>query len=161
MIRSLTAVGMLVLIAGCATAEPERLPMADACLITGDWRIPVSVELARTPKQRSKGLMGRTSLPPDSGMLFIYQRPRDPDYGFWMHQTLIPLDIAYLNEEGVIGAIRHMTPCPSKRGSECPSYPAGVSFSLALEMNEGFFERHDIGVGDRLELNAARCQAAG
>lgn len=152
--------GLLALVTGCASAGPERLPQTDACLITSERQFVVSLELARTPVQRSKGLMGRTSLAPDHGMLFVYSSPRREDHGFWMYQTLIPLDIAYLDKSGVIGSILQMTPCLSERGSECPSYPAGVAFSLALEMNRGYFQTHGIEVGDRLELNPADCLAA-
>ena len=65
---------------------------------------------------------------PDAGMLFKYREPRSASHGFWMYKTLIPLDIAYLNEDGKIGSIRKMVPCPSASGSGCPTYPAGVPF---------------------------------
>ncbi|MGM0767613.1 MAG: DUF192 domain-containing protein [Pseudomonadota bacterium] len=155
--RFRAGVGAIVLTMVGTALGVERLPQTDACVITDNGHIGISIELARTPEQRSKGLMGRTTLPENSGMLFIYDRPRDPDHGFWMYRTLIPLDIAFLDEDGIIGSIRQMAPCPSNRGSECPSYPAGVSFTLALEMNQGYFEAHGIDVGDRLNWRADDC----
>ena len=151
---------VVLLLGGCSAMASAPLPTTDACLIAGNREVPITVELARTPEQRSKGLMGRTELAGNAGMLFIYASPRRPDQGFWMYRTLIPLDIAYLDENGVIGAIVAMAPCPSERGSECPSYPAGVPYSLALEMNQGFFEAHDISVGDRLEWAPDACTGA-
>ncbi|MBC7184592.1 MAG: DUF192 domain-containing protein [Marinobacter sp.] len=145
---------------GCSSglASPqESLAVIEACFVSGDDSVPVRLEVASTADQRRKGLMGRAALPPDAGMLFRYQEPRSADHGFWMYKTLIPLDIAYLNGEGVIGSIRHMVPCASASGAGCPSYPAGVAFIDAVEMNAGFFRQHQIRQGDRLNLGAENC----
>ena len=145
---------------GCAADGSARLPVTAACLISDQHRVPVSIELARTASERSKGLMDRTTLAGNAGMLFIYESQQRADHGFWMYRTRIPLDIAYLSEDGVIGAVQQMAPCLSDRGRDCPSYPAGVPFSLALEMNQGFFEKHDIDVGDRLSMDTADCSSS-
>ncbi|WP_228152740.1 DUF192 domain-containing protein [Marinobacter guineae] len=145
---------------GCSSgvaAPQEGLPVIDACFVSEAGSIPIKLEVASTAEQRSKGLMGRTSMAPDAGMLFKYRKPRDADHGFWMYKTLIPLDIAYLNGEGVIGSIRHMVPCASASGAGCPSYPAGVPFINAVEMNAGFFREHRIQTGDHLYLGAENC----
>lgn len=149
---------LLATVPALAQAEGE-LPVTSGCLISGDRKLAVELEVATLPEQRRKGLMGRTELAPDNGMLFLYNTPREPGHGFWMYRTQIPLDIAYLDDSGVIRAIRQMPPCPSSRSSECPSYPAGVAFSAALEMNQGFFEREGVQVGDRLETDAEHCHA--
>ncbi len=133
------------------------LPVTSGCLVTGDRKVAVELEVATLPRQRREGLMDRTKLAPASGMLFLYNTPRPSDHGFWMYRTLIPLDIAYLDDNGVIRAIRHMAPCSSSRRSECPSYPAGVAFSAALEMNQGFFQREGVRIGDRLETDTEEC----
>lgn len=104
--------------------------------------------------------MGREFLAVTSGMLFQYQEQQRPSHSFWMYQTLIPLDIAYLDDNGVIGNIRQMAPCESSSGANCPSYPAGVEFITAVEMNTGFFEANGISVGDRLNLGSANCQGS-
>ncbi|WP_417566665.1 DUF192 domain-containing protein [Marinobacter sp.] len=147
---------------GCSSgvaAPQEGLPVVDACFVSEAGSIPIKLEVASTAEQRSKGLMGRTSMAPGAGMLFEYREPRDADHGFWMYKTLIPLDIAYLNGEGVIGAIRQMVPCASASGAGCPSYPAGVPFIKAVEMNAGFFREHQILRGDRLYLGVENCPA--
>lgn len=127
--------------------------------MTGSSAVNVNLELAKAPKERQKGLMSREFLAANSGMLFQYQEQQRPDHGFWMYQTLIPLDIAYLDKNGVIGNIRQMPPCTSSNGARCPSYPAGVEFVSAVEMNAGFFEMHGIASGDRLELGEKNCKA--
>jgi uncharacterized membrane protein (UPF0127 family) len=155
---AILAVGSVI--HGCSSgvaAPQEGLPVIDACFVSEAGSIPIKLEVASTAEQRSKGLMGRTSLAPNAGMLFEYRNPRNAEHGFWMYNTLIPLDIAYLNGEGVIGSIRQMVPCASASGSGCPSYPAGVSFVIAVEMNAGFFREHQIRTGDRLHLDAENC----
>ncbi|WP_144822421.1 DUF192 domain-containing protein [Marinobacter piscensis] len=150
------------LLAGCtagsgAAETASGLPVVAGCFVTDSDAVNVSLELAQTPQERRKGLMGRDSLARDSGMLFQYQQLQSPNHGFWMYQTLIPLDIAYLDESGVIGNIRHMKPCASSSGADCPSYPAGVEFIIAVEMNAGFFAANGIESGDRLTLGEQNC----
>ena len=155
--------GMLPLLAllfsGCLAALPDNdsLPVERACLISAEQAIPVNLEIARSSGERSRGLMERKRLASDAGMLFVYSSQRRADHGFWMYQTLIPLDIAYLDREGTILAIRQMVPCPADQGRDCPTYPAGVPFFLALEMNHGYFERQGFEVGDRLSLKPSEC----
>lgn len=149
------------LIAGCSTplAAPQpTLPQINACFVTDDGQVPVVLELAREPEQRKVGLMERTQLAERHGMLFEYQAPRRADQGFWMYRTRIPLDVAYLSEDGVIGTIRQMTPCSSSIPANCPTWPAGVPHWHVVEMNAGFFDRHGITTGDRLALSAADCR---
>lgn len=151
---------LALLFSGCLAALPDNddLPVEKACLISAGQAVPITVEVARTPAERSRGLMDRERLAPNAGMLFFYNNQRRADHGFWMYRTLIPLDIAYLDRDGTIGAIRPMVPCPSDQGRDCPTYEAGVPFYRALEMNLGYFESQGIGVGDRLSLNASDCR---
>ncbi len=114
--------------------------------------IPVRVEIAATDEQRAFGLMNRTSLPEDSGMLFVYDTLQPAEGSFWMFNTRIPLDIAFLDADGLIVSIRQMEPCTSPYSQWCPSYAAGAAFQYALEMNLGWFERRGAGVGDRVVL---------
>ncbi|WBU39453.1 MULTISPECIES: DUF192 domain-containing protein [Marinobacter] len=128
----------------------EPLPTVEACFATTDHKHAVVLEVASKNKQRQRGLMERTTLAEDAGMLFTYQTERSPNHGFWMYQTLIPLDIAYLDKQGVIVSIHTMTPCPSSEGRNCPTYPSGERFWNAVEMNAGFFEARGITAGDQL-----------
>lgn len=159
---SLLALLLVPLVSACS-ADPSvpqaRLPTEKACFLTGDATVPVTLEVAEDFDQRQKGLMGRKSLADNEGMLFVYVDPQNPEHGFWMYKTLIPLDIAYLAPDGTIGNIRKMAPCSSGNAGNCPSYPAGVTFTSAVEMNRGFFASHGISVGDRLAVGAANCPA--
>lgn len=151
---------VVMLLAGCTAAAGinQGLPVEQACLITADNALPVNLEIARSPEERRQGLMGRERLAEDAGMLFVYASEQRASRGFWMYRTLIPLDIAYLDREGTIRTIRQMAPCPEQRGLDCPAYEAGVPFLSALEMNQGYFRRHDIDVGDRLSRNPSDCR---
>lgn len=148
------------LFAGCAAALPDNrsLPVEDACLVSDEAAFPITIEIARSPGERSRGLMERNSLAAKSGMLFVYREQRPATYGFWMYKTLIPLDIAYLDRDGTIVAIRQMPPCPPHKGTDCPAYPAGAPFYLALEMNQGYFESRGLEAGDRLSRSPSDCR---
>ncbi|MFE8071871.1 DUF192 domain-containing protein [Marinobacteraceae bacterium S3BR75-40.1] len=149
---------LLALTSVCrADAALSRLETADACIISGDRHIQLQVELAKTPEQRHQGLMERSELEADSGMLFLYPQPRDSSTYFWMYRTWIPLDIAFLSDQGQILRIRHMKPCHSPNPDMCRHYRAGAQFSAALEMRADYFQDHRIETGDVFQLqgNAA------
>ncbi|SFM57189.1 DUF192 domain-containing protein [Marinobacter zhejiangensis] len=118
-------------------------------IVSGDKVVTLTAEIADSPSERRVGLMGRDSMAWDSGMLFVYEVSRSGSFGFWMQNTLIPLDIAYLDEDGTIGSIKAMDLCIQQ--PTCPIYPAGVRYRFALEVNQGFFESNSIEVGDRVE----------
>ena len=116
-------------------------------LESADATVTVNVEVADDETERRVGLMGRTSLAADAGMAFLFPEPSS--WSFWMKDTLIPLSIAFWDEEGSIVAILDMQPC---RDDECPTYDPGVDFVGALEVNQGFFEEHGIAIGDRVRV---------
>lgn len=154
--RLLLAGALLALSACQATGENKvQLDTLDLCAKTAGDTFPIVAEKAVTSSQRRNGLMGRESLGENQGMLFVYQETRPPEANFWMYHTLIPLDIAYMGQDGEIRAIRGMEPCGSEDATQCPRYPAGVEYQLALEMPQGYFQKRGIGVGDRImRLNA-------
>jgi uncharacterized membrane protein (UPF0127 family) len=112
----------------------------------------VSVEIAETDEQKGIGLMARKSLPPDEGMLFVYAAPQDSSAAFYMFRTLIPLDIAFYDDEGRIVAIRQMEPCTSTVSAWCERYAPGVPYWGALEVNSGYLAERSVGLGDRVVL---------
>lgn len=135
---------------------PVRAEAASGQMLTldnGQRRQTLQVEIARTAAQRSRGLMERDTLAENAGMLFVYADEQLATSAYWMYRTRIPLDIAFVDEHGVIRSLKTMSPCRATRSSQCPVYPAGAPFHAVLETNAGYFERHDVGVGDRIELS--------
>ncbi|MBZ9538772.1 DUF192 domain-containing protein [Modicisalibacter tunisiensis] len=156
MSRRLLALGfwgglaVLGVLTGRPGVQADDLEQRTLVIVSGDRRQAVQVEVARRPADRARGLMERERLPAGAGMLFVYPREQPATGAFWMFNTRIPLSIAFIDTRGVIRAIRRMAPCDSERPADCPRYPAGVPFRMALEVNAGFFARHGITVGDRL-----------
>jgi uncharacterized protein len=107
--------------------------------------LAVAVKVAETPGQRARGLMHVPVLPDGVGMLFVFER--NWSGGFWMKDTLVPLDIAFVDTDGVIVAVDTMTPCAD---DPCPVYDPGVAYTAALEVPAGWLEANDVGPGDRL-----------
>lgn len=131
---------------GQVNAKPQSLASEMLCLQGDKAQHRVKAQLAKTGRQRAVGLMHVESLAADQGMLFHY--PQVAQRGFWMYQTLIPLDIAYLAEDGEILQILTMQPCASGNPRNCPSYPSAQPFKAALELNAGAFGEYGITTGD-------------
>ena len=122
-------------------ACPLELPTAT--IIIKDYTL--TVELATTPTARSCGLSQRDELPPYHGMLFVFPDLRSRT--FWMKDTKIPLSIAFLNESGQILSLQNMIPLRTDK-----RYRSLQPARYALEVNQGWFERHGIEVGDRVKM---------
>jgi uncharacterized membrane protein (UPF0127 family) len=105
----------------------------------------IRVEVAKTPEERARGLMGRRSLGKDEGMLFIFEK--EDYHGFWMKNTYIPLSIAFIDKEGRIAKITDMKPL----SLETHDPPRPILY--ALEMNKGWFSANGFKVGDILRFS--------
>ena len=109
----------------------------------GDTISTISIEIAETKQEISKGLMHRKSMGENNGMLFIFP---DTDYrSFWMKNTFIPLDVIFIKDDGVVDSFYKRT-TPQSRNS-MPS--AGVA-KFVLEVNGGYMDKHGIGTNSRL-----------
>ena len=124
-------------------AEAGEQEATVAIINSAGERVPVRVEIANTPAEREQGLMGRTELAEDAGMLFVFSR--EGTGAFWMKDTLIPLSIAYIDAGGRIVDIQDMQPL-----DETP-HPPAAPYRYALEVNQGFFAQRGIEVGNALE----------
>ncbi|HEX5849018.1 MAG TPA: DUF192 domain-containing protein [Rubrobacter sp.] len=113
---------------------------------SGGEKVEVRVEIADDPLERERGLMNRTSLGEDRGMLFVF--PKEQPLSFWMKDTKIPLSIAYIDSEGRITDILDMKPLDD----EPPHYTSSEPVMYALEVNQGFFDERGVEVGDQVEL---------
>ncbi len=123
-------------------SEASQLPTLTIINSVGE-RMPVQVEIADTDAERQQGLMGRTALAEDAGMLFVFGR--EQQLSFWMKNTLIPLSIAYIDAQGRIVDIQDMQPLDET------SHPSAAPAQFALEVNQGFFAEHGIEVGNVLQ----------
>ncbi len=103
------------------------------------------LEVARTPAERARGLMNRPSLPRDAAMLFVYEE--EAHRSFWMKNTLIPLDILYLDSDGVVVDVQTMMPQPGVPDSELTRYPSAAPARYAIEINAGLAQEHGIEPG--------------
>lgn len=133
-----TLVVALALAAEGAFAQQPPLPAVE--LGAGMYRI--RAEVADTPGTRMVGLMKRTSLAENAGMLFVFEQAAIQC--MWMKDTLIPLSVAFVDEAGTIVNIADMQ--PQTEESHCAAKPA----RYALEMNQGWFARRGIKPGDTL-----------
>ena len=133
-------------VASCTKDEPT-LEVRSVVLRTDHGPVRLTAEAADTPAEREQGLMGRTSLASDEGMVFLYEGSTDGSY--WMKDTLIPLSIAFWDERRRIVALFDMDPCAA---DPCPIYGSPEPYVGALEVNQGFFAEHGVVIGDRVEL---------
>lgn len=106
----------------------------------------LNVELASNSADRTLGLMGRSTLPEGQGMLFVYEKPQR--LSFWMKNTRIPLDIGFFDATRRLIQIDHMDPPQNGR---LPVYRCPKMAQYALEVPQGWFERHNIELSTRLE----------
>lgn len=103
------------------------------------------VEVADRPETRQVGLMFRRSLPEDEGMLFVFEEPQVLE--FWMRNTYLPLDVAFVSQSGVILNIEAMKPL-----DEGPRYRSCGPARYAIEANQGWFARRGIGPGAKVSF---------
>lgn len=130
-------VAVVVLLgAGCDASETYLLVINNHEL---------QVEVVDTPEGRERGLMDRSQLDADHGMLFVFER--EERRSFWMKNTLIPLSIAYIGGDLIIDEILQMTP-----HSTAP-VPSRLPAMYALELNAGRFAELGIRPGHRLVLS--------
>lgn len=121
------------------TLEANQVCIKDRCF---------SVEIAANQSQREYGLMNREHLDPDKGMLFVYEK--EGYYSFWMKNTLIPLDIIWINSSQDIVCIeRNAQPCTS---DFCPLIDPRTTASYVLEINGGLCDKYGINVGDKVNI---------
>ncbi len=101
------------------------------------------VDVVDNAMDLAKGLMWVESMPEDAGMLFVF--PRSEEVSFWMKNTIIPLDMLFINEAGDIVNI-HENAVPH----DTTSIASGVAVRYVLEINGGMVEQHDLSVGDKV-----------
>jgi uncharacterized membrane protein (UPF0127 family) len=121
-----------------AQDRPQSLP----AIKLGAGMHVISAEVAQSPEQRATGLMNRPSMGANEGMLFVFEEA-NPQC-FWMKNTLLPLSIAFIADDGTVVNIADMK--PQALESHCSAKPV----RYALEMNQGWFAKRGIKAGSKL-----------
>ncbi|HEU5046259.1 MAG TPA: DUF192 domain-containing protein [Rickettsiales bacterium] len=137
---------LAVFLLECTSAVAAPLfPAGHVTIITSRAHIPLTVEVATNEEQMRQGLMFRESLPKGHGMLFKF--PEAQATAMWMKNTLIPLDMLFINDKQVVSHIvKNATP-----GSIAP-IPSGGPVQYILEINGGAVDEYHIAEGDRIIL---------
>ncbi|MEW9573622.1 DUF192 domain-containing protein [Rhodanobacter sp. Si-c] len=144
MLKSLLAAALLMLGGHACAASTDVAPLS--VTLHGQH---FSVELATNEAAREHGLMMRTSLAADHGMLFVF--PDTAPRGFWMKNTLIPLDILYFDaERKLVSTQLDVPPC---KADPCPVYPSAGPARYVLELSAGTATRIGVRDGDTLAID--------
>jgi uncharacterized membrane protein (UPF0127 family) len=130
----------LSLAGGKAHSEGGKKPFVQL-IIEGK---KIRVEVTQTEEEKARGLMFRESLGIDEGMLFVY--PGEEILTFWMKNTPLPLSIAFLDQRGKIVDIQDMDPFSLR------AHASALPAKYALEMNQGWFQKNGIRVGDIVRI---------
>jgi uncharacterized membrane protein (UPF0127 family) len=138
----------MILLVGLLTglltaAEPATVPV-----IFPNGTV-IHAEVAQTPKERANGLMNRKSLPPDHGMLFVFEKA--DLYFFWMKNTFITLDIIWISPDKRIVHIEEQVP-PCRR-DPCPVYGRRFKSLYVLEVNGGVAQKQGLSIGSSVQFD--------
>lgn len=125
-----------------AQSTEEQQKSAPSVKIDG---ISLEVEIVQDAESRQLGLMYREELAENRGMLFVFESTQI--LSFWMRNTFIPLDIAFINAAGAIVDIQRMQPL-----DESKNYISAAPALYALEVNAGWFEKNGVKVGSRVQF---------
>jgi uncharacterized membrane protein (UPF0127 family) len=128
---------LLILIFYLITAKGEKKRLT--LINSAGLEIGVDAEIANSGATMAKGLMGRSSLGENEGMLFVF--PRSGKYPFWMLNTTIPLDAIHIAENGTVVDVIEMEPC-GWNITKCPNYYPKAPAKYVLEVNRGFSREH-------------------
>jgi len=137
--RILALVICVLMAPGLPLAQPPQPTLRTTKLSVGIHVI--TAEIASTPQSRTIGLMMRERLEPNHGMVFVFEDKSQ--HCFWMRNTLIPLSIAFIDDDGTIVNIADMA--PKSEASTCPQRPV----RYALEMDQGWFAKRGVTAGKK------------
>lgn len=134
-----------LLLVGCEKVATPTRHLATTTMKIGS--VSFTLEIANRNEERYRGLMYRNSMPADHGMIFVF--PDTAPRSFWMENTRIPLDILYLDDQGVVVSIHQMKPY------DLSGVHSGKPAKYAIELNKGAAERAGVKVGDKLDIPEA------
>jgi hypothetical protein len=128
--------------------DPEKPPVLRLGTVTfsGAGSESVKVEIAENDHDRQRGLMYRKSMADDRGMIFWFQEKEN--HSFWMHNTCIPLDMLYIDADGLVVGIEESTPTMSD-----DTFEVGCPSQYVLELNAGWCRAHGVKAGQRVKID--------
>ena len=137
---------LLVLLAGCDK------PTTEADFYTSDIVLPngqvIKTEFVYDTAGALRGMQFRNSIAPDHGMLYAHRIPGK--YGYWMYQTLIPLDMIWMDPKNkVVEIVENAPPCKTP-ASQCPHYGGNEVAQYVLELGAGMVKKYGLKVGDMI-----------
>lgn len=133
---------LLIFLIGCAR------DFSQISIDNGKRIIKIDAEIADDNEERTKGLMFREKLNQNEGMFFVFGE--ESYETFWMKNTLIPLDIVFIDENFRIVDVKFAVPC---RQEQCALYASSKPVKYVLEVNGNFTARNEIKIGDKIFLN--------
>jgi uncharacterized protein len=147
----IAAMGLAGFLPALATppSPPPKLNPGLATIQTPDG-YTIYAEIANTTEQRTQGLMYRTRLAPDGGMLFTFPQPGI--WTFWMKNTKMPLDMLWIDEKGTIVHIQHAAPICERQDNLCPRYRSNTPAVAVLELGPGRSETLNLAPGKKLHI---------
>jgi uncharacterized membrane protein (UPF0127 family) len=151
--RTLVFAIFLVLCSSSALlSEAAGLGYAVVTFTTDKGQVQVRAEVAETPSEQEQGLMFRTVLAQDAGMLFVFDQ--DQLLNFWMMNTSISLDGIFISSQlRVVFVAENLKPCPPSNCQDPEFFDSGTPAMYALEVNAGFSAKNDIKVGTKVSIN--------
>jgi len=145
--RAFILTTLSVLLACCAQSQ-DTLDSVDITVVTPAGHIDLTVELADDPHEISTGLMGRPDIGRHDGMLFLSDAPRVPQ--FWMKDTLIPLDMIFIEEDGTISLV-----APDRQPGDLSHVSPERPVIAVLELEAGKSAQMGLREGDTVILPAS------
>ena len=130
-----------LMVPGLLLAQQAPQPTLRTTKLTAGIHV-ITAEIASTPQSRMIGLMMRERLAPNHGMVFVFDDKSQ--HCFWMRNTVIPLSIAFIDDDGTVVSIADMS--PKSEASTCPQRPV----RYALEMDQGWFAKRGVTAGTKI-----------
>lgn len=154
--RKKLIIGSLLLIGGALVlySQVEQPSTATFTDENGTELATITYETAATPEETRRGLMYREELEKNHGMIFVYEH--EAPRSFWMKNTLIPLDIIFIDSNKEIINIEKAYPEPNTSDSDLRRYSSDSPAQYVIEVNQNFTERNEIEKGDRVRFTLSR-----
>ena len=143
--RTIVVSLLALALVGVGRAQCQSGPYALFTTAAGS-QVMLNLEVADTPEKQERGLMFREEMPEDNGMIFIF--PQTGTIAFWMKDTVLPLSIAFVTADLRIVDIQDMQP------QTTDLHQPAARYRQALEVNQGYFARNGVKVGDRADLRS-------